>query len=163
AGIIDSIWPNNYATVPQMSPDLNPATYSQLGDNGPSGSNPFNEVSTKGEPFRPVVMNRPFRSVGEMGYAFRDQPFKTLGFSSANSSDAALLDLFTVNDYSDSSSMRAGVVTLNSRQVPALTTVLSKTIVAEGIAGAAAPSPSPITNTAAANAAASVVLFTNSA
>jgi hypothetical protein len=144
-----------------MSPDLNPASYSQRADNGPSGSNPFNEVTTKGDPFRPIVMNRPFRSVGEMAYAFRDQPFKTLDFSSPNTSDAALLDLFTVNDYSDPSSMRAGVVSLNTRQAPALATALSKTIVAEGIAGAVAPSPSPISNLAAANAAGSLALFTS--
>ena len=38
-----------------------------------------------GDTWRPVMMNRPFRSVGEMGYAFRDQPFRTLSFSSTNS------------------------------------------------------------------------------
>ena len=62
-------------------------------------SNPYSETS--GDAWRPVMMNRPFRSVGEMGYAFRDQPFKTLSFSSTNSPDAGLLDLFTVNDVSD--------------------------------------------------------------
>ena len=45
-----------------------------------------------GDPVRPVMMNRPFRSVGEMAYAFRDQPFRTLNFSSASSPDAGLLD-----------------------------------------------------------------------
>ena len=47
-----------------------------------------------------------------MGYAFRDQPFRTLSFSSASSPDAGLLDLFTTNDYSNSSGMRGGVVNL---------------------------------------------------
>jgi hypothetical protein len=162
AGIIDSIWPNAYTTVPVMSPDLNPANYSQLGDNGPSASNPFSEVATKGDAFRAIVMNRPFRSVGEMAYAFRDQPFKTLDFSSSNSSDAALLDLFTVNDYSAPSSMRAGVINLNSSQAPALAAVLSNTVVAEGIPGAPAPSPSPIAGNAAANSAASLAFLTGS-
>ena len=74
------------------------------------------------------MMNRPFRSVGEMAYAFRDQPFRTLSFSSANSPDAGLLDLFSVNDYTDSSGTRGGVVNLNSRQAPALAAVLSSTI-----------------------------------
>ncbi len=46
------------------------------------------------------MMNRPFRSVGGMGYAFRDQPFRTLSFSSTASPDAGLLDLFSVKDYS---------------------------------------------------------------
>jgi len=44
---------------------------------------------------RPVILNRPFQSVGDLGYAFRDAPWKTLDFSSSNSADAALLDLFS--------------------------------------------------------------------
>ena len=47
---------------------------------------------------RPVVLNRPFQSVGELGYVFRDSPWKTLDFFTPNSGDAALLDLFTIND-----------------------------------------------------------------
>ncbi|MEM1059955.1 MAG: hypothetical protein AAGK14_11960 [Verrucomicrobiota bacterium] len=45
----------------------------------------------------PVILNRPFRSVAELGYAFRDLPGKTLDFWSEQSADAALLDLFTVS------------------------------------------------------------------
>jgi hypothetical protein len=45
---------------------------------------------------RPIVLNRPFHSVGEMGYAFRDEPWKSLDFVSATSADLALLDLFSV-------------------------------------------------------------------
>ena len=133
AGIIGSIWPGPYATPPPMSasafpiptptPNPNPAT---LGDNNAlvlnNASNPYSETS--GDAWRPVMMNRPFRSVGEMGYAFRDQPFRTLSFSSANSPDAALLDLFSVNDYSAPSSMRAGTISLNSQQSAALAAVL---------------------------------------
>jgi hypothetical protein len=98
-------------------------------DNGAVGD-PYNEfiptgqTVSVGDNWRPVMLNRPFRSVGEMGYAFRDQPFRTLSFSSANSPDASLLDLFTTNTYSDPSGMRAGVISLNSRQVPALASVL---------------------------------------
>jgi len=39
---------------------------------------------------RPVILNRPFRSVGELAYVFRDLPFKSLDFFTANSGDAAL-------------------------------------------------------------------------
>ena len=77
------------------------------------------------------MMNRPFRSVGEMAYAFRDQPFRTLSFSSSNSADAGLLDLFTTNVYSASSGIRGGITNLNSRQGQALAAVLSKTIARE--------------------------------
>ena len=162
AGVIGSIWPNPYSTPPPMSPSAypvptptpnpNPAVYSQLGDNGPAGSNPYSETApanetdfTHNDPVRPVMMNRPFRSVGEMGYAFRDQPFRTLSFSSANSPDAGLLDLFSLNDYSDPSGMRGGVVSLNSRQGPALAGVLTNTIRREDTprTSSAAPSPSP--------------------
>jgi hypothetical protein len=89
-----------------------------------------------------------------MGYAFRDQPFKTLDFSSASSPDAGLLDLFTVNEYNDASGMRAGVVNLNTRQVPALTAVLKNTIGAEGTV------PVPITDISAASAASSLAAAT---
>ncbi len=47
---------------------------------------------------RPVILNRPFRSVGELGYVFRDQPFKSLDFWSEQSADAGLLDLFCVSE-----------------------------------------------------------------
>jgi len=175
AGVIGSIWPGPYSTPPSMSPSAfptptptpnpNPAT---LGDNALAGnvSNPYSETS--GDAWRPVMMNRPFRSVGEMGYAFRDQPFKTLSFSSGTSSvpssDAGLLDLFTTNDYSDSSGMRAGVISLNSAQAPALASVLASTIRREDTPRsndvAPSPSPSPLGSTAATSVATSLTLST---
>jgi hypothetical protein len=179
AGVIGSIWPGPYSTPPSMSPSAfptptptpnpNPAT---LGDNALAGnvSNPYSETS--GDAWRPVMMNRPFRSVGEMSYAFRDQPFKTLSFSSGTSSvpspDAGLLDLFTTNDYSDPSGMRAGVISLNSRQVPALASVLTNTIRREdtprqtpippGVSPS--PQPSPLDSPAANSVATSLTLST---
>jgi len=47
---------------------------------------------------RPVLLNRPFQSVGELGYVFRDAAWKTLDFASNTSADAGLLDLFTLSD-----------------------------------------------------------------
>src|SRR5207253_4010375 len=147
--------PNKYATPPPMFPNFNPATYA----NGTSGSpgiaggdyalpfsgNPYNEVSSSaaGNTIRPIIMNRPFRSVGEMGYAFRDQPFKTLDFSSAGSPDAGLLVLFAVSEFNDTSGMRGGVVNLNTQQVGALSALMANTIALEGIDGGS-PTPSPI-------------------
>src|SRR5437660_11876935 len=87
-----------------------------------------------------------------MAYAFRDQPFRTLNFSSANGPDAGLLDLFSVNDYSDPSSMRAGMINLNSHQAPALAAVLGSTIKREDTPSAGsspAPTPQPLTATEA--------------
>jgi hypothetical protein len=140
-----------------------------LGDNtnAGNGANPYNEaiptptptpggqIVSVGDTWRPVMMNRPFRSVGEMSYAFRDQPFKTLGFSSTNSPDAGLLDLFTTNDYSvagpatptptatSTPGMRAGVINLNSHQAPALASVLTSTISRENTPRSADSSPAP--------------------
>jgi hypothetical protein len=48
--------------------------------------------------FRPVILHRPFRSVGELGYVFRDDPWRTLDLFSPGSADAGLLDLFTLSD-----------------------------------------------------------------
>jgi hypothetical protein len=165
AGVIGSIWPGPYATPPPMSPSAfptptptpnpNPAT---LGDNVLAGNtgNPYSE--TTGDTWRPVMMNRPFRSVGEMAYAFRDQPFKTLSFSSSNSPDAALLDLFTVNDLSDTRNPRAGVINLNSAQPWPLAAIVANAVQKEytprsGSPGSPTPVPlsSPVANSLANN------------
>lgn len=45
---------------------------------------------------RPVMLDRPFRSIAELGFVFRDVPWKTLDFSNPNSADQALLDVFTL-------------------------------------------------------------------
>jgi len=63
------------------------------GANAPTTGNPYWRQEDK-----PVVLNRPFESVGEMGYAFRDLPWKTLDFFSENSADAGLLDFFALTD-----------------------------------------------------------------
>ena len=55
-------------------------------------------ASFPAEARRPVVLNRPFRSVGELGFVFRDQTFKSLDFWSPTSADSGLLDLFSVTD-----------------------------------------------------------------
>jgi hypothetical protein len=41
-------------------------------------------------------LDRPFHDVGELGYVFRDDPWKTLNLISANSADSGLLDVFYV-------------------------------------------------------------------
>ena len=171
AGVIGSIWPSAYASVPLMPGATNPATYSQTaGDNAPAAaaggnSNPYSE--TNGDALRPVIMNRPFRSVGEMAYAFRDQPFRTLSFSWAPTTpnpDAGLLDLFSVNGYANSAGTRGGVVNLNSRQAPALAAVLTSTITQEntprGTGGAPLPSPVPLASPSANSVATSLTLST---
>jgi len=58
-------------------------------------STPYYTTSTA---YHPIMLNRPFRNVGELGYVFRDLPWKTLDFFSEKSADAGLLDVFCIND-----------------------------------------------------------------
>jgi hypothetical protein len=90
---------------------------------------------------RPVVLNRPFQSVGEMGYAFRGAPWKNVSFSTAESGDAALLDVFCISEpppipvsgqslastgsVESTQPLVAGKVNLNTRQQPVLKALLS--------------------------------------
>lgn len=95
------------------------AGYDALGDGA-------NAVSA-----RPVILNRAFRSAAEMGYAFRDQPWKSLDFFSSESADSGLLDLFCVKECTSPQS--AGTIDLNSAPAAVLQSLLSNTDT--GIAG----------------------------
>lgn len=91
-------------------------------------------------PYWPIMLNRPFRNVAELGYAFRDLPWKSLDFFTDKSADAGLLDVFCINDgtpvYDASSnivgmaapSMTAGLIDLNARQTPPFQAILAGTI-----------------------------------
>lgn len=70
---------------------------------------------------RPIILNRPFRSVGEMGYAWRGQGWKSVNFFSPDSGDAGLLDFFSI----DQAPVTAGKISLNTRQAAVLQAVLS--------------------------------------
>jgi len=74
-----------------------------------------------------------FQSVAELGHVFRDQPWKTLTFTtampansatSARSADAGLLDVFTLHE----SSMEAGKTSLNTKQPFVLKAILAGAI-----------------------------------
>jgi hypothetical protein len=85
-----------------------------------------------GSAARPVILNRPFRSVGELGYVFRNMPWKTLDFFSAYSADAPLLDLFTLNG---NQPVLAGRLDPNTRQSGVLQAVISGATQASGSGG----------------------------
>ena len=77
-----------------------------------------------GVPNNYVLLNRRFESVGEFGYAYNPAsmvPSKTLDFASAASKDRAMLDFFTYN----TASPRAGIVNLNTRNVPVLASIIN--------------------------------------
>lgn len=66
---------------------------------------------------RPVILQRPFRTVAEMGYAFRDTPWQTLNFFHESSGDAGLLDVFCIEE---EPALAAGKVNLNMAPAPVL-------------------------------------------
>jgi hypothetical protein len=77
--------------------------------------------------YRPIILNRPFLSVGELGYTFRAEEWKTLDFSTAVSGDSGLLDLFSINDTENANqqSMISGVVNLNTHNPAVLQSLIS--------------------------------------
>ncbi len=83
---------------------------------------------------RPVILNRPFRSVAEMGYAFRGVAWKDIDFFTPESGDSALLDAFCLNELERAPDdvAVAGRVNLNTRQTPVLEAIISGTSKAEG-------------------------------
>jgi len=54
---------------------------------------------------------------------FRDVPWKNLDFFTPESGDAALLDLFCINETDDPKGLVAGKVNLNTRQAPVLAAI----------------------------------------
>lgn len=99
-----------------------------------AGSLPYGyPLATNNLESRPVVLNRPFRSVAEMGFASRDMPWKHLDFFSKDSADAALLDLFCVEESSSAAQtqghpeLESGRVDLNTHQTKVLQALLANT------------------------------------
>jgi hypothetical protein len=108
-----------------------------------------------------AMLNRPFRNVGEFGYAFRTASGptptpspnpKTIDFYTATSSDAPILDLFTYN----SAPIRSGTVNLNTQDIAVITAILTGAFQTEQNIGPP-PSPSPVASPAAKTAATNIV------
>jgi hypothetical protein len=108
-----------------------------------------------------VMLNRPFRNVGEFGYAFRTASGptptpspnpKTIDFYTATAPDAPILDLFTYN----SAPSRSGIVNLNTQDVAVITAILTGAFQTEQNIGPS-PSPSPVASPAARTAATNIV------
>jgi hypothetical protein len=71
------------------------------------------------------MLNRPFRTVGELGYVFSGTPWRNIDVSTPESGAAALLDVFCINDTNDPNGLVAGKVDLNTRQAPVLQAILA--------------------------------------
>ncbi|MEO7931521.1 MAG: hypothetical protein ABIT76_00030 [Chthoniobacterales bacterium] len=74
---------------------------------------------------RPIVLNRPFRTVSELGYVFSGTPWKNLNFFTPESGDTALLDVFSIQDTGNTDALVAGKVNLNTRQWPVLQAIIA--------------------------------------
>ncbi len=81
-------------------------------------------ISTE-QPSRPIILSRPFRTVGELGYVFSGTPWRNLDVSTPESGFSALLDVFCINDTEDPNGLVAGKVNLNTRQAPVLQAILA--------------------------------------
>jgi hypothetical protein len=79
----------------------------------PSLSNAKNTALLQSQS-RPLLLHRPFRSVAELGYVFRDLPWKSLSFSTPESADAGLIDLFCINETESPNALVAGKINLNT-------------------------------------------------
>jgi len=106
-------------------------------------------------PSRPIILNRPFRSAADLAYASRDLPWKSLDFFTAESGDAALPDIFCLNESPDPA-IEAGKLNLNTRQQPVLASILSGAIKSE-------LTDTAISDTEASTLAASLINRTSSA
>ena len=74
---------------------------------------------------RPIMLNRPFRSVADIGHVFSDTPWRNLDFSTPESGNPGFLDIFCINDTNDPNGLVAGKVNLNTRQSAVLQAVLA--------------------------------------
>lgn len=80
---------------------------------------------------RPTILHRPFRSVAELGYVFRDIPWKNLDFFTPESGDSALLDVFCIRESEADVPLVAGKVDLNTKQTRVLEALLSGGLIDE--------------------------------
>jgi hypothetical protein len=105
---------------------------------------------------RPLILNRPFRSVAEMGYAFRDLPWKTMDFFSRESGDVGLLEAFTCDDLAGDPPLVAGKVNLNTGRPEVLEAILTETALGlDDLSGV--PSPGTLSEDDARDLAAAIV------
>ena len=121
--------PNLYLYANNADPSVHYTDLDQVQRRGdPVSVGQIDEMQLTNSADRPRMLNG-FQSVADLGQVFRDQPWKTLNFTdavsgaAANSADAGLLDVFGLHECA----MEAGKSSLNTRQAPVLTAILSQT------------------------------------
>ncbi len=108
----------NNGSIPGDYPDADGVIRRAMGAATPS-------MSPLGELGRPILLNRPFHSVGEMACAFSGAPWKQLDFTTPESGFAGLLDVFCIAENSPPTELSAGRINLNTRQLPVLEAAIS--------------------------------------
>jgi hypothetical protein len=98
------------------------AAYPIPTNNAVGSSTPYYATNSN---YKPVMLNRPFRAAGELGYSFRDLPWKSLDLFTDKSGDPGILDVFTVTE---EPAVVGGRVNLNTRQAPVVQAILAGTI-----------------------------------
>jgi hypothetical protein len=107
---------------------------------------------------RPYFLNRPYRTVAELGCVFRDTPWKNLDFFTPESADNPLLDVFSISENIDPSGLVAGKIDLNTRQQPVLQAILSGGALDDSQTGLGLNTPASFaTNAFASNVAAALI------
>ncbi len=84
-----------------------------------------NATSPLGAGARPQILDRPFRSVGELAFVFAGTPWRQLDFATPESGFSGLLEVFCVGENPDPGALEVGRVNLNTRQAPVLQAVLA--------------------------------------
>jgi hypothetical protein len=144
---------SSYTTLQTLRPDASPGTSGQgyypgvatqnlqsvtpsiadpdgvirraMGGYAPTGSTNGLPMATQNYVSRPIILHRPFRTVGELGYVFSGTPWKNLDFCFPESGDVALLDTFCIEDDYRPDAISAGQVDLNGRQAPVFQALLA--------------------------------------
>jgi len=133
------LWAVNDSSVSVPSPTSGASPYytdpdgvQRVGDARYSYPNsPLYSSTAVGVATRPVILNRPFLSVGELGYAYRDEPWKSLDLSTPNSADGALLELFSLKG---NLPVLAGRINPNTVQPDVLAALISNAATVQGSA-----------------------------
>jgi hypothetical protein len=81
--------------------------------------------STPQSQSRPIILNRPFRSVADLGYVYSGTPWRNLDMFTPESGFSGLLDVFCINDCQDANGLVEGKVNMNTRQAPVLRAILA--------------------------------------
>lgn len=98
-GSVFGHWFRLAANDPEFGPKIYTHPDGVLRPGDVTGAQPFDFAGdASSNDGRPHILNRPFVSLGEMGLAFRDEPFKSIDFVSSNSPDSGLLELFSLSE-----------------------------------------------------------------